>query len=130
MAKYSITIESDDAAELRKILGVEASTLPKLETKVEKPVEKKTAAKAEKKAAPAAKVEEPAAEDDEFSELNDEPTITLQQVTDKLIAYGRRFGKPDMIKLLGTFGVKTSKDLRGDQYAELIEKIDDALAKK
>lgn len=127
MAKYSITIESDDAAELRKILGVEASTLPKIETKIEKPVEKKTAAKAEKKAA---KIEEPAAEDDEFSELNDEPTITLQQVTDKLIAYGRRFGKPDMIKLLGTFGVKTSKDLRGDQYAELIEKIDDALAKK
>lgn len=64
---------------------------------------------------PAVKVEEPAAE------------ISYDQVASKLIALAKAKGREAAISLLADFNAKSGKDLKTEQYSDVISHIDTLL---
>lgn len=140
MAKFTLCIESENADDVLAALANHAAVLSAKMKRDEtfagvtpaapavgenSPKKNKKATKAETPTAPAATAEAPkteAAKDDDFSEFEPAPAFTQQQVSDKLIALGKKFNSRALIDaFIEHLGYKKFKDVPAEKYAEAMK---------
>lgn len=137
MAKYTLTIQSDDASDILNALTVEVAAVSETESAAPAKRGRKSRGVELKPVPVEEKAAEPVAEEtpeDDFSDLSDEPASppeskpapTKQEVNDAFIVLGKAKGRPAIDKVIKALGYTKFSEIPESAYGKTMTSIEEA----